>query len=84
VKVTGESVSPAAVAVNVFDPAISPKVHDPTVAIPEASVIAISPVIEPPPLATAKVTLTPEIGLSLASLMMTEGSVETAVATAAL
>jgi hypothetical protein len=63
VKVTGEPVSPAEVAVNVFDPALAPKVHEPTVAIPEALVVVAAPVIEPLPLATAKVTLTPETGL---------------------
>ena len=63
VKVTGEPVSPAEVAVKVFDPALVPKVQEPTVAIPEAFVVVVAPVIEPPPLATAKVTLTPETGL---------------------
>jgi hypothetical protein len=63
VKVTGEPVSPVEVAVKVFDPALVPKVQEPTVAIPEALVVVVAPVIEPPPLATAKVTLTPETGL---------------------
>ena len=83
-KVTGEPDNPVDVAVRVFVPALVPKVHDATVAIPAALVVAAAPVIEPLPLATAKVTLTPETGLLLASLMMTEESTETVVATVAL
>jgi hypothetical protein len=76
-KVTGEPVAPVDVAVNVLAPALAPNLHDPTVAMPEALVVAVAPVMEPPPLATAKVTLTPETGLLSASVIMTEGSVET-------
>ena len=84
VKVTGEPGIPVDVAVNVLAPALAPNVHEPTVATPEALVVLVAPVIEPPPLATAKVTLTPETGLLSASVMMTEGSVETAALAFAL
>ena len=71
------------VAVNVLDPAVGPKVQLPTVAIPLALVVVESPVPDPPPVATANVTLTPETGLLLASFTITLGAVETAVPTVA-
>lgn len=76
-KVTGEPDSSIEVTVNVFKPALDPKVHDPTVAMPEEFVVALPPVIEPPPVSTANVTLTPATGMLFASLIMTEGAVET-------
>ena len=84
VKVTGEPDIPVDVAVNVLAPALAPNLHDPTVAIPEALVVVVAPEIAPPPLATAKVTLTPETGLLSASVMMTEGRMETSVLAVAL
>ena len=57
VKVTGEPVRPVLVALSVFVPAVVPRVQLPTVAMPEAFVVAEPPVIEPPPDATAKVTV---------------------------
>ena len=51
--------APATVAVSVFVPAEFPSRQLPTVAIPDASVVCVGPVIDPPPVATAKVTVTP-------------------------
>jgi hypothetical protein len=76
-KVTGEPDSVAEVAVKVFEPVLDPKVHEPTVAMPEEFVVALPPVIDPPPVSTENVTLTPATGLLSASLIMTEGAVET-------
>ena len=45
--------------------------------------VAEPPLTEPPPEATAKVRVTPETGLSLASVTSTLGSVATAVPTVA-
>ena len=47
-------------------------------------VVAEEPLTEPPPEATAKVTLMPETGLSLASVTSTLGSVATDVPTVAV
>jgi hypothetical protein len=84
VNVTGEFVSNSFVAVSVFDPAVGPSIQLPTVAIPFASVVADAPVTDPPPEATAKVTLTPLITeLSVAFLTITLGAMATAVLIAA-
>ena len=72
-----------AVAVSEFAPATIPRVQLPTAATPNAFVVAVAPVIEPPPLATAKVTVTPITGLLLASRTSTAGDVETLAPTAA-
>ena len=61
-KVTGEPVRLALVAVRVLGPAWVPSVQPPTVAMPAALVVAVGPLTEPPPEATAKVTLTPLTG----------------------
>src|SRR5690606_25292746 len=81
---TGDPVSPALVALSVFAPAVVPSVHAGAVAMPAASVttVPLSP-SEPPPDATAKVTLTPATGLPLMSLTNTDGAVDTAVFTTA-
>ena len=63
VKVSGEPVRPGLVAVSVLAPAVVPSVQLPTVAMPDALVVADAPVTEPPPEATAKVTATPATGL---------------------
>jgi hypothetical protein len=78
VKVTGEPERPDAVAVIVFAPAAAPSVHEPTVAMPEAFVVAVRDVPEPPPDATAKVTDVPETGLPPESVTRTAGAVATA------
>jgi hypothetical protein len=52
---------PAELALRTFAPAVVPRVHEPTVAMPEASVTALPPVIDPPPLTTANVIGTPPI-----------------------
>ena len=63
VKVTGEPVRPALVAVSVLAPAAVPRVQRPTVAMPEASVAAVPPFTTPPPDVGANVTVTPGTGL---------------------
>jgi len=58
-KVRGEPVRLPLVAVRVLEPAVVPRVQLPTVAMPEALVVAEPPVSEPPPEPIAKVTPTP-------------------------
>src|SRR5439155_7946909 len=80
VKVTGLPVSVPEVAVSVFGPAVVPSVHEVTAAIPLAPVVTgVVGVTEPPPDATANVTLTPPTGLPCASRTITEGATGTAV-----
>ena len=81
VKVTGGPPKLELVALRVLVPAAVPRVQLPTVAIPEASLVALAPVIEPPPSCTAKVTGTPATGLSLASTTSTLGGMVTGVPT---
>ena len=76
VKIAGSL--PVIVAVSVFAPAVVPSVQLPTVAIPDAFVVATAPVSSPPPDATANVTDTPSTGLSFASRTSTLGAVATA------
>jgi hypothetical protein len=78
VKVTGEPVAPVTVAVIVFVPTVAPRVQDPTVAMPEAFVVADRPVPEPPPEAIAKVTVAPGTRLPPESVRTTDGAVATA------
>ena len=79
VKVRGEPVRPVAVAVSVLLPAVAPKVHVGEVAMPLAFVVTVvGEPSEPPPVATAKVTLTPLTGLLLESFTITDGAVATA------
>ena len=80
-KVTGLPVSPAAAAVSVFAPTVVLRVQLPTVAMPPASVVWLAPVMLPFPGVTAKVTATPDTGLPLASLTITDGGIGTAVPT---
>lgn len=82
--VNGLPVKPVLVASNVFAPAVDPRVQLPTAAIPLASVVAVVPVILPPPEATEKVTETPETGLLFASVTNTLGGTGTAVPDAAV
>jgi hypothetical protein len=85
VKVTGEPVSPATVAVSVFAPAVVPKVQSGLVAIPALSVLtAFEDAIDPAPPLTLKVTPTPLTALPCASVTTTEGAVATAVPTVPL
>jgi hypothetical protein len=84
VKVTGEPEREPDVAVRVLLPATVPKVHAGEVAIPDAFVVTEpEDASDPPPLATAKVTLAPEIGLPEISATSTDGAVVTAVPTVA-
>ena len=79
VKFTGEPLRVPLVAVKVLAPALAPNVQLPTMAMPAELVVADEPVTEPPPEATAKVTLTPGTGLPCAAVTMTLGSVLTGV-----
>src|SRR5262249_28053584 len=70
VNVTGlpPPAKPVAVAVREFDPTVVPSVQEPMVAMPVTPVVVgFVPVREPPPVATAKLTVTPKTGLVLAS-----------------
>jgi hypothetical protein len=82
VKVT--TLSDPEVALRVFVPATGPSVHEPTVAMPAAFVDAVTPVTDPPPDTTAKVTDTPDVGLPLTSLTITDGGIATALPATAL
>src|SRR5947199_173980 len=66
-------------AVNVLDPAVVESVQLPTVAIPFASVVWADPVTLPLPRPAAKVTDTPDTGLSNASVTITDGGFGTVV-----
>ncbi|HEX2094433.1 MAG TPA: hypothetical protein VHG28_18660 [Longimicrobiaceae bacterium] len=70
--------SAPAEAVSVLAPAVVARVQLPTVAMPEAFVVAGLPVTLPLP-EVAKVTLTPATGLPWVSVIVTDGGVETAV-----
>jgi hypothetical protein len=82
VKVTGLPLSPATDAATVFAPAVVPSVQPVRVARPAASVTTVAGlagVIEPPPLVTVNVTLTPLTGALPASVTFTLGAAVTAV-----
>ena len=79
VNVTGLPVRPDAVAVSVLVPAVVLKVHEVAAAIPSPPVVTVVGVTVPLPGATANVTATPDTGLPLASLTITEGGGLTAV-----
>src|SRR2546428_11893 len=68
---TGEPTSPPTVAVAESGPATVPRVRV-AVAMPVGSVMDDDGVIEPPPLVTVQVTVTPLTGLLLASVTLTE------------
>ena len=70
------------VAVREFVPELVPSVHAPTVAVPVASVAALPPTTEPPPVAT-NVTAMLGTGLPKLSVSLIEGGVVTAVPTVA-
>lgn len=67
------------VALRTLAPVTGPSVHEPTAAMPEAFVVTTAPETEPPPLATAKVTIAPSIGDPFWSLTMTDGGGVTTV-----
>src|SRR5439155_1231775 len=73
VNVTGLPESDPDVAINVFWPAVGPRVQLPTVAIPFPSVVCAAPVILPLAVPTTNVTDTPETGLPNASVTITDG-----------
>jgi hypothetical protein len=77
VAVNTTGVSAPVEALKVFTPALVPSVHEPTAAIPDASVATLAPVTEPPPLVTAKLTVTPAIGAAFWSVTRTDGAGET-------
>src|SRR5207247_6757931 len=80
VNVSGLPVSPGAVAVSVFAPAVGPSVHDCTAATPSAPVLTgVVGSTVPLPVATAKVTETPLTGLPLASFTTAAGGIANAV-----
>jgi hypothetical protein len=84
-KVMGEPLRLPLVAVSVFAPAVVPRVQAGLVATPALSVVTTPlEAIEPPPVATAKVTDTPLTALPCASVTWTDGAVATAVPTVAL
>jgi hypothetical protein len=64
-------------AVRLFGPAAGPSFQLPTVAMPLALDVAVPPVTDPPPVATAKVTVAPEMALPFASVILTDGAVAT-------
>ena len=78
VKVTGEPASAPDVAVIVLEPAVPPRVHEPTVATPDEFVVTVRPVPEPPPVATANVTEVPDTTLPPESVTRTAGAIDTA------
>ncbi len=67
----------------VLAPALVPSCHEPTVATPLASVVALPPVSEPPPEPIEKATATPATGLACASVTSTDGAVGTLMCTVA-
>ena len=74
VKVAGLPVNPVNVALSVFVPAVVPSVQLPTVATPLLPELGVAPVTDPPPLATANVTVTPATTLAFASVTFPDGA----------
>src|SRR5213595_2381992 len=84
VNVTGLPASDPDAAVNVFDPAVGPSVHDATAATPSAPVVTgLVGLTLPPPVPGANVTPTPATGLPNWSRTITDGVTATAVPTRA-
>jgi hypothetical protein len=65
-------------AVRTLAPAAVPSVHEPTVAMPDASVTTVDPETDPPPLTTVNVTVSPPIGDPYWSFTITDGGGVTA------
>jgi hypothetical protein len=82
VKLTG--VIPVTVAESVLAPAVWPSFQLPTDATPDPLVVALAPVMLPPPTVTAKATAAPDTGTPPASVTRTEGLVPRSVLTTAL
>src|SRR6185437_2217344 len=74
----------ATVAVREFEPVLFPSCQLPTVAMPDAFVVAPPPVTAPPPVATAKVTEKLGTGFPNWSFTSTEGLVGSALPAAAV
>jgi hypothetical protein len=68
---------PGADAVSVLRPGLGPSVQPPTAATPDAFDVAVPPLMDPPPLATANVTTIPDFGFPFASLTVTAGATAT-------
>src|ERR1019366_4101421 len=81
-KMSGLPDNPVAVANNEFPPP-APKVQLPTAATPVESVVAVSPVIVPPPLRMLNVTTTPATGAPVAAVTRAAGRIGTAVSAGA-
>jgi hypothetical protein len=82
VNVSGLPAKTPDVAVSVLEPAVVPSTHELKAAMPDAfetTVLPLGDEIEPPPVATANTTLTPDTGLLLASRTKTDGAVATAL-----
>ena len=75
---------PKQVTVSELEPATVPSVQLPSVAVPLASLVAFPPTIEPPPVATEKVTEALETGLLNASRIVTDGAICTDCPTVAV
>ena len=74
-----DPLTPTALAVRVFGPAAFPSVQLPTVAMPDAFVAVVPPVMDPPPAPAKKLTDAPLTGFPFASWTFTDGGVGTAV-----
>jgi len=83
VNVTGEPANPGALAVTELEPAVSPTVSVLS-AWPVASLVALVAERSPPPLSTAKTTVTPATGFPCASLTVTTNGSGSVVPTSAL
>jgi hypothetical protein len=82
---TGLPASPVAVARSVSVPAVAPRVHDVTAAMPLASLVtAVVGLTAPLPAAGVNVTATPATALLNWSRTMTEGAIGTALPTVAV
>jgi hypothetical protein len=77
-KINGLPLSPARVA-NKELPPPAPTVQLPSVATPTESVVAVSPVMVPPPLRMLNVTTMPQTGPPFAAVTLTAGRIGTAL-----
>ena len=84
VAVNTTGVSAPDVAVTVLGPATAPSVHDVSLAMPAAFVVAGEPTIAPPPVSAPNVTVAPLTPLPNVSVTVTVGAVSVTVATTAV
>jgi hypothetical protein len=77
VAVNETALSVPEVALRTFAPVVGPSVHEPTVAMPLAFVVAVGPETDPPPLTTVNVTSSPATGEPFWSVTTTDGDGET-------